>query len=206
MVLPLTTLKVTGLAHWASYLVNDDDSGLEVAEKAEADEWFDALLCEHPTAVNVTVVDCGESYLARFNGLLSDVVEYEVAVYGAIEVRLPTVEEAHAKRVLGALTTAMSLMDHRFREAHEALSSDLPVTERVRIGNLCAEYKRERAAYQDTLREILEGLPIGRSRAAEVNGEGLTWEQWQGAARSGNSREYRLAWRRGEDPTEWTAR
>jgi hypothetical protein len=33
------TLEATGLSHWASYLINNDDSALTVEDKAQADKF-----------------------------------------------------------------------------------------------------------------------------------------------------------------------
>ena len=33
--------KLTAPSHWASYLINGDDSGLEPAEKQACDDWLD---------------------------------------------------------------------------------------------------------------------------------------------------------------------
>lgn len=202
----LTVLTVTGLAHWASYFVNGDDSGLESADKADADEWFDALLREHPLAENVTVVDCGESFTARFDGLLSDVTEYTVHVHTHPEVQLPKVEYGAARRVIRALGVAITAYDRYFAETAEQARGDMPLVERARLENLAAQYRRDAANFRDALAEVLAALPMGAYRAKETNGEGLTWEEWKAAARVSDAKEYRLAWRRGEDPTEWVAR
>ena len=34
---------VTGLSHWASYLINDDSSGMEDSEIALCDKWAESL-------------------------------------------------------------------------------------------------------------------------------------------------------------------
>lgn len=33
-------INATAPSHWASYLINGDDSGLEIAEKSAADSWI----------------------------------------------------------------------------------------------------------------------------------------------------------------------
>lgn len=203
----LNVLTVVGLAHWASYFVNGDESGLETSDKAQADEWFDTLLRENPLAESVDVMDVGEPYSARFNGLLSDVVEYTVHVRHKHDVQLPKVELGHANAILRALSIAASVMDVRVAEtADKARMEDLPLTERARLENIAASDKRLAASFRDALAEVIEAMPLGRYRIGEVNGEGLTWEAWKTAARASDSSDYRLAWRRGEDPTEWIAR
>jgi hypothetical protein len=70
----------TGAACWASYLINDDASGLTEEERNLADAW-----CERELGPNDAFVDCGEPYFtwsyrlytgAPFGG--GDVVDYRV--------------------------------------------------------------------------------------------------------------------------------
>jgi len=37
--------EITGVAYWASYLINGDDSGIAVEEKALADKWLTLGKC-----------------------------------------------------------------------------------------------------------------------------------------------------------------
>jgi hypothetical protein len=36
----MKTLEITAPSHWASYLINGDDSGMEPEEKAQCDAWI----------------------------------------------------------------------------------------------------------------------------------------------------------------------
>lgn len=47
----------TGAAAWASYLINDDASGLSDEERELADAW-----CKRELGPNDAIVDCGEPY------------------------------------------------------------------------------------------------------------------------------------------------
>jgi hypothetical protein len=73
--------KVTGPAHWASYFINGDASGLSDEEHSQADAWL-----EREQVVNV--VDCGDPfftwamwlYAPELNCSGGDVVEYTAEV------------------------------------------------------------------------------------------------------------------------------
>jgi hypothetical protein len=59
-------------AHWASALINGDTSSFSDADEAE----FNAWLASHPEQAR-DVVSCeGESFIRRWNGLLTDMLEY----------------------------------------------------------------------------------------------------------------------------------
>jgi hypothetical protein len=55
--------------YWATYLINQDDSGIEPQEKAEADRW----LAEHQLPYPVDVEETG---IGRWNGLICDMGLY----------------------------------------------------------------------------------------------------------------------------------
>ena len=48
-------IKLTGAAHWASYIINDNSSGLEPEEKALCDAWL-----ERECGDRFLIVDCEE--------------------------------------------------------------------------------------------------------------------------------------------------
>lgn len=201
----LNVLTVTGLAHWASYLVNADCSGLEPREKAEADEWFRSIALGFPAADSVHVVDVGESYLGHFNGLLSDLAEYTLHVHTPAVVTI-SVESGAIRQVLYSLHLAAHRADQLCAETAEQARAESNVVERGRLENMAANHKRHAADARDAAAEIREALPMGQQDAHEQNGEGMTFEQWRAAARAGDSKDYRIAWRLGEDPSEWLAR
>lgn len=58
---------VTGAAHWASYLVNGDDSGLDAREKALCDAWAERLARDSYYVVDVARDDTGEGLEPRFS-------------------------------------------------------------------------------------------------------------------------------------------
>lgn len=53
----LQTVKLTAPAHWASYLINNDASGLEPRDTADADAWLRAEELGWP-------VDVGDTFFA----------------------------------------------------------------------------------------------------------------------------------------------
>ena len=62
-------------AHWASYLINGDASGLDDAEQAACD----AYTREHVYAHAWSIVGCSdESHFGRFAGLGTDLLTYEL--------------------------------------------------------------------------------------------------------------------------------
>lgn len=123
MTCKLTVLSVPAPAHWASYLVNDDASSLSESDAKEADAWFSEIVAEHPFAASVVVVGCSEeSYVARFNGLQSDLLDYTIHVNTPSEVTV-TLEVETLQRALGALLLAESSY-HRFADQATPLSGD----------------------------------------------------------------------------------
>jgi hypothetical protein len=65
-------------AHFASYLINADASGLEDSEQNEIDAWVERRMAYHNTRV-FRCVDCGEQYFTWHNdldGLGNDVAEF----------------------------------------------------------------------------------------------------------------------------------
>lgn len=74
----LEPATIQGSAHWASYLVNGDASGLTDSELAVCDAWLVQNALEH-----APIVDCGEPYFSWSYGLHTsadcqggDLVEY----------------------------------------------------------------------------------------------------------------------------------
>ena len=68
-------------AHWASYIINCDHSGLSHKEKKEVDEWFEEN-------GNPNIVDVGESYFSHTNDanmLGGDVADYTALIEVANE-------------------------------------------------------------------------------------------------------------------------
>jgi hypothetical protein len=72
---------VRGAAHWASYLINGDDSGLTELERIQADAW-----CDRELENGEQVVDCGEPYFSwsfgAYTGIAvkgGDLVDYTIA-------------------------------------------------------------------------------------------------------------------------------
>ena len=61
--------------YWASYLINGDASGLTELELEEVDAWLD----NHPEYGGCLSIE-GEPELHRFNGLLTEVMEYHFPV------------------------------------------------------------------------------------------------------------------------------
>ncbi len=59
----IEVLKEDAPAHWASYLINGDASGLEDSEQAECDAWQESL---QPAYV-VSTEDDDEGHFGRFN-------------------------------------------------------------------------------------------------------------------------------------------
>jgi hypothetical protein len=79
----LSIYVAIGAACWASYLINDDASGLSDEERALADEWY-----ERELGPNDAIVDCGEPYFTWHYDLYTgtsyrggDVVEYRVLAH-----------------------------------------------------------------------------------------------------------------------------
>jgi hypothetical protein len=75
-----TIYVATGAAHWASYFINGDASGLSDDERKQADAWF-----ERELGPNDAIVDCGEAYFTWHYDLYTgtgyrggDVVDYRV--------------------------------------------------------------------------------------------------------------------------------
>ena len=68
----MTATQETAPARWAPYLINGDDTGIDTADRAAAHQW----LC----AVGGAVVDCGDTYIARFNGLIDEVTDYTILI------------------------------------------------------------------------------------------------------------------------------
>lgn len=83
----IDTAAEPGLAYWASYFINGDASGMSDEDQAaEADAWLTSV--QPPIeGQHASVVDCGESYIARYwghtksRGLLADVCVYTLAIY-----------------------------------------------------------------------------------------------------------------------------
>ena len=61
---PMTTRTVEGAAHWCTYLINGDTSGLSKPEMAECDAWL-----ERELENNEEIIDCGEPYFSWNYGL-----------------------------------------------------------------------------------------------------------------------------------------
>lgn len=78
------TFQEPGLAYWASYLINGDASGLDDREIAACDAWL-ARIQPSEAGQHASISDCGESYTARFDGLLSDVCDYTLIVYQEVK-------------------------------------------------------------------------------------------------------------------------
>ncbi len=57
-------------AHWASYFINGDYSGLEPSERQAADRF----LCNQGLPAPVSCAD--ETYIGRFSGLQTELLEY----------------------------------------------------------------------------------------------------------------------------------
>ena len=71
---------VKGAAHWASYLINGDASGMTDLEVAQADAWYDREVED-----GEQVVDCGEPYFSWSFGMYTgipvrggDLVDYTI--------------------------------------------------------------------------------------------------------------------------------
>jgi hypothetical protein len=71
---------VRGAAHWASYLINGDASGLTELERIQADAW-----CDRELEDGEQVVDCGEPYFSWSFGMYTgipvkggDLVDYTI--------------------------------------------------------------------------------------------------------------------------------
>lgn len=75
----ITTYVEAAPACWASYLINGDHSGLETDEINAADQWLASIAQEYPGFIHLSI-DEGEAYCWHFNGLLTDVVDYQVVV------------------------------------------------------------------------------------------------------------------------------
>ena len=75
---PLVEATYALPAHWACYLINGDDTGLEPAEKSQVD----AFLGQHKLPRPVSCSD--ESYFTRYNdantGRAGDVLDYSFLV------------------------------------------------------------------------------------------------------------------------------
>jgi hypothetical protein len=74
------TKVVKGAAHWASYLINGDASGLSELERIQADAW-----CDRELEDGEQIVDCGEPFFSWSFGLYTgcaasggDLVEYSI--------------------------------------------------------------------------------------------------------------------------------
>lgn len=119
----LTVITVPGLAHWATYLVNDDATGLSEACAKEADAWFADICADHPFASAVTVTACSdEPYVANFRGLQSELLNYTIHVHLPSEVTV-TVDLATMQRALRALLLVESQYN-RFADQALPLSDD----------------------------------------------------------------------------------
>ena len=77
----LNTITFTAPSSWACYLINGDHSGLEDADKIEADNCIEDLIKRHG---NGHVVDCGEAYFTwkrtDYGTLAGDYCEYTILV------------------------------------------------------------------------------------------------------------------------------
>lgn len=155
----LTVLTVTGLAHWATYLVNDDCSGLEPSEIAAADAWFKAITEQHPVASSVFVVDCGETRDERFNGLLSDVVDYTLHVQTPEEHTL-TVASSALQQALVALYLQAQRYDEARVKAYESLRGDMSEAERVATHKQVDMWRKRARECRDAALEIRVSLPM----------------------------------------------
>lgn len=84
----IETTTATGLAYWASYLINGDAPGLSDDDRAEADAWLASVQPTEPGR-HAAIVSCGdESSLGRFfapglpsHGKLADLLEYVLHVH-----------------------------------------------------------------------------------------------------------------------------
>ena len=78
--------KFTAPAHWASYLINGDASGLEPGEASRADEYVQNLF---PRSI-VSVVDCGEPFFSWSCDLYGGInAGGDLAEYTALTSRKP---------------------------------------------------------------------------------------------------------------------
>ncbi len=68
---PRRPVTLEAPAHWASYLVNDDPSGIEPADLKEINDWK-AMLPEYASVVSTS----GVEYVAIFNGKHTLVTNY----------------------------------------------------------------------------------------------------------------------------------
>ncbi len=57
----ISTVEITAPSHWASYLINDDASGLEDDEQAQCDAWIEAEGLGAP-------VDCKDAGFIHYHG------------------------------------------------------------------------------------------------------------------------------------------
>ena len=64
-------VEIIAPAHWASYLINNDASGLTEDEATECFEFFDDLGFKMTDCIS-----CQPVGIMRFNGLLTDCEEY----------------------------------------------------------------------------------------------------------------------------------
>jgi len=76
----MASYTIKGAAHWASYLINGDASGLTELERVQADAWVDRELSD-----GGDVVDCGEPYFSWSFGLYTgipvqggDLIDYTI--------------------------------------------------------------------------------------------------------------------------------
>jgi len=80
----IKTIEYKLPAHWASYLFNNDASGLEDGEQEEIDSFIERESSPFP----IHFVDCGESYFSRSNDANSmggDVCDYTAQVLAKVE-------------------------------------------------------------------------------------------------------------------------
>jgi hypothetical protein len=155
----LSVLSVPGLAHWASYLVNDDASGLEPAEAEAADAWFREIMDEHPLASMVCVVGCGEDYVGRLNGEQTVLTDYTIHVHTPEEHSL-TVESRHLQTILVALHKTAEQYD---QAADNALARhDASGEARVRMVELRAQFRLRAAEARAAAVALRAALPMSK--------------------------------------------
>lgn len=67
----MKTKTVTGLAYWASAIINLDYSGMKQEDKTELNNWLASNSLSFSDCLT-----CSDAYIGRFDGQVADVCDY----------------------------------------------------------------------------------------------------------------------------------